>query len=87
MTSWPSNWFAFILDEDPSFMTALSDPIPTCSSRGLGMCSSVKEGEEAAVKFYNEHVEEVKKHVPKDQLLVFEVKLFRNVISIQEIYL
>lgn len=75
------------MDEDPSFMTALSDPIPTCSSRGLGMCSSVKEGEEAAVKFYNEHVEEVKKHVPKDQLLVFEVKLFRNMISIQEIYL
>ena len=51
------------------------------------MCSSVKEGEEAAVKFYNEHVEEVKKHVPKDQLLVFEVKLFRNMISIQAIYL
>ena len=68
-------------------MTALSDPIPTCSSRRLGMCSSVKEGEEAAVKFYNEHVEEVKKHVPKDQLLVFEVKLFKNMINIQEIYL
>ena len=26
------------------------------------------------MKFYHDHVEEVKKHVPEDQLLVFEVQ-------------
>ena len=70
------------MDEDPSFMTALSDPIPSSSSRGLGMFSSVRAGQEAAVQFYNDHVEEVKRHVPKDQLLVFEVELFMSKITI-----
>ena len=59
-------------------MTALSDPVPSSSSIGLGMFSSVRAGQEAAVQFYNDHVEEVKKHVPKDQLLVFEVELSKN---------
>ena len=39
------------------------------------MFCSIRDGEKAAVDFYHAHVEEVKKHVPKDQLLVFEVSL------------
>merc|ERR1719245_296105 len=38
------------------------------------MFSAVTAGQEAAVEFFHEHVEEVKKHVPEDKLLVFEVK-------------
>lgn len=37
----------------------LSDVVPKCSTSGLGMFSAVDEGEEAAVKFWNEHVNEV----------------------------
>ena len=33
--------------------------VPKCSTSGLGMFSAVDEGEEAAVKFWNEHVNEV----------------------------
>ena len=32
------------------------------------------DGEKEAVKFYNDWVEEVKRSVPKERLLVFEVK-------------
>eukprot|EP00357_Protocruzia_adherens_P018894 CAMPEP_0115021984 /NCGR_PEP_ID=MMETSP0216-20121206/31239_1 /TAXON_ID=223996 /ORGANISM="Protocruzia adherens, Strain Boccale" /LENGTH=223 /DNA_ID=CAMNT_0002394499 /DNA_START=50 /DNA_END=718 /DNA_ORIENTATION=+ len=39
-----------------------------------GLFGSVMEGEEAAVKFYNDWVEEVKRVVPEDKLLVFSVK-------------
>ena len=46
---------------------------------GLGMFSAVKAGKETAVEFYHEHVEEVKKHVPKEKLLVFEVQTNWNV--------
>ena len=32
------------------------------------------EDKEAAIRVYHDHVEQVKKHVPADQLLIFEVK-------------
>ena len=35
---------------------------------------TIEEGEEASVKFYNNWVESVKNHVPKEKLLVFEAK-------------
>jgi len=35
---------------------------------------TIEEGEEASVKFYNDWVESVKNHVPKEKLLVFEAK-------------
>ena len=40
------------------------------------MFSAVKQGKETAVKFYKEHVEEVKRVIPKEKLLVFEVITF-----------
>ena len=43
------------------------------------MFSAVRSGKETAVEFYHEHVEEVKKHVPKEKLLVFEVQPNWNV--------
>ena len=43
------------------------------------MFSAVRAGKETAVEFYREHVEEVKKHVPKEKLLVFEVQTNWNV--------
>jgi len=38
------------------------------------MFEAIEAGEEAAVQFWKDHVEEVKRVVPKDKLLVFEVK-------------
>ena len=43
-------------------------------SAGLSLFGAVSSGQEAAVQFYQEHVAEVKRIVPKDKLLVFEVK-------------
>ena len=44
------------------------------SSAGLDLFGAVSTGQEAAVQFYQDHVEEVKRLVPADKLLVFEVK-------------
>merc|ERR1712241_325650 len=55
-------------------MGALSRPAPLCSTTGHGMFGAVEEGKETAVKFYEEHVAEVKKVVPEEKLLVWEVK-------------
>ena len=38
------------------------------------MFSSVAGGKATATQFFNQWVETAKRHVPKDQLLVFEVK-------------
>ncbi len=38
------------------------------------MLSVVREGKEPATQFFNDWVEEVKRVVPKERLLVFEVK-------------
>ena len=39
-----------------------------------GMFGAVDAGEETAVRFYNEWVEQVRAEIPADRLLVFEVK-------------
>jgi hypothetical protein len=39
------------------------------------MFGAVSESKEKAVKFFDEHFEEVKKHVPEDKLLVWEVRI------------
>ena len=39
-----------------------------------GMFQVIEEGEEASIKFYNDWVEEVKRTVPEDRLLIFSVK-------------
>ena len=38
------------------------------------MFQVIEEGEEASIKFYNDWVEEVKRTVPEDRLLIFSVK-------------
>ena len=38
------------------------------------MMDTIEAGQEASESFYNQWVEEVKAHVPKDRLLVFSVK-------------
>ena len=40
----------------------------------LGVFEAIDEGEDVSVKFYNDWVENVKNYVPKDRLLVFDVK-------------
>ena len=72
-TSWPCSWLVSLMGSDPWLPTYFSDPVATSSSKGYGMFSAVTAGQEAAVEFFHEHVEEVKKHVPEDKLLVFEV--------------
>ena len=39
------------------------------------MFSAVRQGKETAVKFYREHVEEVKKVISENKLLAFEVQI------------
>ena len=39
------------------------------------MFGAVSDSKEKAIKFFAEHVEEVKKQVPKEKLLVWEVRL------------
>ena len=74
--SFPCNVFHHLMGtrEQTQLIWDLSDPVPTSSSAGLGLFSAVSAGQDTAVQFYKDHVEEVKRHVPADQLLVFEVK-------------
>jgi len=74
LTSWPCSWFAFLMGDDVQIVWDLSDEVPSSSSQGLGLFSAVIAGRDTAVEFYHDHVQEVKKHVPEDQLLMFDVK-------------
>ena len=42
------------------------------------MFDVVSDSKEKVIKFYAEHVEEVKKHVSEDKLLVWEVRINSN---------
>ncbi len=44
------------------------------TSFALGMFDVIEKGPKASEDFYNRWVEEVKRYVPKDRLLVFSVK-------------
>lgn len=74
--SFPCNIFHHLMGTrgQTQLIWDLSDPVPSSSSAGLGLFSAVSAGQDTAVQFYKDHVEEVKRHVPADQLLVFEVK-------------
>jgi len=74
--SWPCTWFNSLMGsrDDMALVNDLSRAVPQCSTLGLGMFGAVEESKEKAIKFYEEHVEEVKNHVPKEKLLVWEVK-------------
>merc|ERR1719464_789871 len=39
-----------------------------------GLFEAIRQGKEASVNYYNNWVEEVKKNVPRDKLLIFSVK-------------
>ena len=64
--TWPYSWYNTLTNGK-----ALTDMVNGINPKLL---ESVRDGEEAAVQFYNEWVEEVKKSVPPERLLVFSVK-------------
>ena len=64
---WPCNWFHTLLGLDLPRDAIIKLP-------GLNMWEAIRGGEESATDFFNSHVDEVKKHVPEEKLLVFEVK-------------
>jgi len=74
--SWPGSWFVPLMGraELTKNVHGLSNQVPSCSSSGLGMMDACAAGEETAVQFYHDHVNEVKAHVPPGRLLVWEVK-------------
>ena len=41
---------------------------------GQSMFGAIEAGKEASIKFYNDWVEDVKKSIPKEKLLIFSVK-------------
>ena len=45
----------------------------------------MEEGRETAVKFYEEHVAEVKKVVPEEKLLVWEVRMSSSIIIVKSL--
>lgn len=72
--SWPQTWLSRLLglyqqNRLPYEITKHSK-VPG----QLGLYDAVIAGEETAVKFYEDHVKEVKRTVPHHQLLVFQVK-------------
>ena len=64
--TWPYSWFYRI--------TGRMSWADTTNNINPRLMESVRDGEEAAVKFYNDWVEEVKNNVPPERLLVFSVK-------------
>jgi len=74
--SFPCYWFMLLIGKWDSveLVRSFSSSVPSCSTMGLGMFGAVEESQETAVKFYHDHVEEVKSHVPPEKLLVWEVK-------------
>jgi len=73
-TSFPGNWMHKILGERPSveFMINTRNTMRV-ESLNMTMQNAVL-GDETAIKFFQEHIEEVKSHVPPENLLIFEVK-------------
>ena len=73
---WPVTWFFALigLSDTHAIALAICDHRPPWSSSGLGMFGAVRAGEETAIRFYNDHVNEVKASVPADRLLVWQVK-------------
>lgn len=41
---------------------------------GLGMYEAIEQGEEISVQYFNDWIEDVKKSVPKEKLLIYNVK-------------
>jgi len=77
MVSWPCSWFTTLIGARP-FIELSSKVggyyIQPYSTTGLCMFDVVAAGEEMAVQFNKDYVNEVKTYVPADRLLVWEVK-------------
>ena len=65
--TWPCTWFHSLLGLDLPRDAIIKLP-------GLNMWEAIKDGEDSSTDYFNTHVNEVKKHVPADKLLVFEVQ-------------
>ena len=76
LQSWPCTWFLSLIGrrETIQLVDDMSSMVPACSSSRLGMFGAVAAGEATAVQFWQDHVAEVKRVVPADKLLVWEVK-------------
>jgi len=70
--SWPCTWFMILMGQWSGL--TWGDMVPSCSSSGLSMMEACAAGEQSAVQFYHDHVNEVRAHVPAERLLVWEVK-------------
>eukprot|EP00090_Calanus_glacialis_P003701 TRINITY_DN12728_c0_g1_i1.p1 TRINITY_DN12728_c0_g1~~TRINITY_DN12728_c0_g1_i1.p1 ORF type:complete len:290 (+),score=63.80 TRINITY_DN12728_c0_g1_i1:118-987(+) len=75
-TTFPCSWFLRLINSYDGVELAkqICYTVPQGSALGLSMFEAIENGEETAVKFWNNHVEEVKRVVPADKLLIFEVK-------------
>mmetsp|Transcript_14678 Transcript_14678/g.16240 ORF Transcript_14678/g.16240 Transcript_14678/m.16240 type:complete len:168 (-) Transcript_14678:205-708(-) len=69
--TFPTN---LIPDFDPRWDPMWFEDVRGRSGPDWGAMGSVIEGEEQAVKFFNEWNEEVRNFVPKERLLVFDVR-------------
>ena len=65
---WPYSWFIYF--------TGKQEGMDVCYEMTLnqGAFAAVNAGEEAAVKFWEDHVKDVMEHVPREKLLVWNVK-------------
>ena len=66
-----------ICNTDPKWPGVLSRLVPCILRQYLffvGMFDAISEGKEASVAYFNNWVDEVKRTVPKEKLLIFSVK-------------
>jgi len=75
-TTWPCSWFFYLVGSADNMFVCrnISRSVPKDSNLGLGLFEAIEHGEDAAVQFYHDHVNQVKSVVPADRLLVWEVK-------------
>ena len=74
-THFPCSWFLRLINSYDGVELAkqICYTVPQGSALGLSMFEAIENGEETAVKFWKDHVEEVKRVVPEEKLLIFEV--------------
>lgn len=75
-TTFPCSWFLRLTGGYAAADLAkqVCRTVPAGSTLGLSMFEAIELGEETAVQFWNNHVEDVKRFVPEEKLLVWEVK-------------
>lgn len=73
----PEKWYTSVLNTIYTIRVPDSnDPVLKLADDLIwnGVFKGKFEDKEAAIKIFNEHIEQVKQHVPEDRLLVFSVK-------------